>query len=49
MWLQNTRADAAGAASNFAIEANGGTVSTRNHTNAAGRVETSGAGSVTGF
>jgi hypothetical protein len=49
MWLQDTRADAAGAVVNNAIEANGGTVHTRNHQAVAGDIATSTGGSVTGF
>jgi len=49
MWLQGTVADAAGATTNFAIEANGGTVFRRDHQTLAGTEETSNGGSVTGF
>lgn len=49
MWLQDTTADAAGAARNYAIEANAGSVYTRGHTNLAGTVETSSSGSISGF
>ncbi|NRB04234.1 MAG: hypothetical protein HRU30_13335 [Rhodobacteraceae bacterium] len=49
MWLQNTTADAAGAATNNAIEANGGAVLTRNHTTIAGSEVASGAGSIGAF
>lgn len=49
MWLQETRADAAGAAVNIAIEANGGTVRTRGHHAVAGNEASSSGGSITGF
>lgn len=49
MWLQDTVADAQNATTNYAIEANGGTVRTRSHQALAGSVETSNGGSVTGF
>lgn len=50
MWLQDTIADAAGGATqNDAIQANGGTVYTRNHTAVAGDVQLSSGGSVTPF
>lgn len=50
MWLQETTADASGGAStNYAIEANGGTVLKRDHTSAAGTEETSGSGSIGSF
>lgn len=49
MWLQNTFADAAGAASNVAVEANGGSVARRNHTAISGTEVTSGTGSISAF
>ncbi|WP_289156091.1 hypothetical protein [uncultured Salipiger sp.] len=50
MYLEETFADAAGGGTNnFAIEANGGTVRKRNHTNIAGTEEASGAGSIGTF
>jgi hypothetical protein len=49
MWLQDTIADAAGAESNFAIEANGGAVFIRDHQNIAGTVSVSSGGSVSPF
>ncbi|PCI45033.1 MAG: hypothetical protein COB49_10480 [Alphaproteobacteria bacterium] len=49
MWLQDTVADAQNGVTNYAIEANGGTVFTRNHQALAGGVATSNGGSVTGF
>ena len=49
MWLQNTRADAAGSVLNFAIEANAGTVYIRNHTDVSGSYETSVGGSISPF
>ncbi|WP_131822090.1 hypothetical protein [Salipiger thiooxidans] len=50
MWLWNTIASASGGSlTNYAIEANGGTVLKRNHTNAAGTEEVSGAGSIGTF
>jgi len=49
MWLQDTAADAAGAAANFAIEANGGGVFTRDHNTVAGDVGTSNGGVVAGY
>ncbi|SDE46742.1 hypothetical protein SAMN04488105_10417 [Salipiger thiooxidans] len=50
MYLEETFADAAGGGTNnFAIEANGGTVLKRNHTNLAGTEEVSGAGSIGTF
>ncbi|MGJ8543872.1 MAG: hypothetical protein ACSHWZ_00410 [Sulfitobacter sp.] len=49
MWLQDCRADAAGAALNYALEANAGTVFTRDFEIVAGGVEVSQGGSVTPF
>ena len=50
MWLQDTRADAAGGVvQNHAIEANGGTVLTRGHVTVAGDVSLSSGGSVWPF
>jgi hypothetical protein len=49
MWLQNTKADAAGAVTNYAIEANAGTVFTRSHTDVAGTYATSVGGTISGF
>lgn len=49
MWLQDSVADAAGAAQNLAIEANGGTVFTRGHVNLSGGIATSNGGSVSSF
>lgn len=49
MWLQDSIADAGGSAVNYAIEANGGTVFTKNHQAVAGSVSTSNGGSVTAF
>lgn len=49
MWLQQTSADAAEATVNHAIEANGGTVRTRNHVAVSGDVATSMGGSVSQF
>lgn len=49
MWLQNTVADAQDGATNLAIEANGGTVFTKDHQAVAGTVSTSNGGSVTPF
>ncbi len=49
MWLEDTTADAAGAATNYAIDANGGTVLKRNHTNVAGTETTSAGGSIGTF
>ena len=46
MWLQDTVADAAGAAVNYAIEANGGSVFTRDHNTIAGNVDISNGGVV---
>ncbi len=49
MWLQNTTADAAGSALNFAIEANAGTVFTRAHTDISGVYDTSVGGTISSF
>ncbi len=49
MWLQDCIGDAAGAATNYALEANAGTVFTRDFDIVAGSVETSLGGSVTPF
>lgn len=49
MWLLDTVADAAGAAENFGIEANGGTILVRDHVNLAGTVATSSGGTVSPF
>ena len=49
MWLQNTIADAAGAATNYAIEANAGTVFIRSHTDTAGSYATSVGGTISAF
>jgi hypothetical protein len=49
MWLQDTVADAAGAALNVAIEANGGTVFLRNHETRAGDLVTSIGGVIGSF
>jgi hypothetical protein len=49
MWLQDSVADAQGGATNYAIEANGGTVYTRGHQALAGTEATSNGGSVSPF
>ena len=49
MWLQNVIADADGSVANYGIEANGGTVFTRNVVLKSGTVEVSSGGSVTPF
>lgn len=49
MWLQDTLADAQGGVTNYAIEANGGTVYTRGHQVVAGTEATSNGGSISGF
>jgi len=49
MWLQNSTADAAGSLTNYALEANAGTVFTRNFNIVSGGVEVSLGGSVTPF
>jgi len=49
MWLQDSVADAQNGATNYAIEANGGSVYTKGHQAVAGTVATSNGGSVTGF
>ncbi|WP_323764781.1 hypothetical protein [Marinovum sp.] len=49
MWLDEAVADAAGGASNHAIEANSGTVFTRGFQAVAGDIVTSGGGSVSAF
>ena len=49
MWLQNTRADAAGGAESYGIEANGGAVFTRGHVTLAGDQATSNGGSISSF
>ena len=49
MWLQDCRADATGARQNYALEANAGTVFTRNFSILSGSVEVSLGGSVSGF
>ncbi|MFD2739611.1 hypothetical protein ACFSUD_08530 [Sulfitobacter aestuarii] len=49
MWLQDCVADAAGAASNLAIEANGGQVHTRAQAVLGGDLLASGAGAISGF
>lgn len=49
MWLQDAYGDAAGAAVNYALEANAGTVFTRGFEASAGSIETSLGGSVTPF
>jgi hypothetical protein len=49
MWLQNTTADAAGAAMNYAIEANAGAVFTRFHTDIAGTYITFVGGTISAF
>jgi hypothetical protein len=49
MWLQDCIADAAGGTTNFAIEANAGTVYTRDFQAVAGTIELSLGGSVTPF
>ncbi len=49
MWMQDSVADASGSATNYAIEANGGTVYTKGHQAISGSVATSNGGSITGF
>ncbi|MBD3665388.1 hypothetical protein [Sulfitobacter aestuariivivens] len=49
MWLQDCRADAAGSATNYALEVNAGTVLTRDFAIIAGSVETSLGGTVASF
>jgi len=49
MWLQDCESDAAGALENYALEANAGTVFTRDFNVVAGSIETSLGGSVTPF
>lgn len=49
MWLQGCYGDAAGSASNYALEANAGTVFTRDFVQVSGSVSTSLGGSVTPF
>jgi hypothetical protein len=49
MWLQDVVADAEGAAVNYALEANGGTVFTKGFTIVSGTVELTSGGSVTPF
>jgi hypothetical protein len=49
MWLQDLAADADGAAENYAIEANGGTVFTRGFTAVSGEINAFSGGSVTPF
>lgn len=49
MWLEKTQADASGAGTALAIEANGGTVLTRGHQSRAGGTATSNGGSISTF
>ncbi len=49
MWLEKTRADAAGPGTSLGIEANGGSVLTRAHQARAGAIATSNGGSVSTF
>lgn len=49
MWLQNTIADADGAAVNYSIEADAGSVFTQSHIDLSGMQVTSSGGSITGF
>lgn len=49
MWVQDVVADAAGSASDYALEVNGGTVFTRGFTALSGSVEITSGGSVTPF
>jgi hypothetical protein len=49
MWLQNTKADAAGSALNYAIEANAGSVFTRNHFDVSGVYDVTVGGTISGF
>jgi len=49
-WLQDTKADAAGGATeNFALVANGGTINLRGHSSIAGGMESYSGGSIVGF
>ena len=49
MWMQDTFADAQDGVTNYAIEANGGTVFKRDHQVVAGTEVTSNGGSITGY